>query len=93
MQTVGLNRNTIDKYYTKPAIVELCAQAIQTHISPTRDDYIIEPSAGGGAFIDAIKQMTNNHLFIDLEPGIQKYNNVIICPFSHHLKQMAGHMS
>jgi len=69
MQTVGLNRNTIDKYYTKPAIVELCAEAIRTHINPTWGDFIIEPSAGGGAFIDAIKQMTDNYTFYDLEPG------------------------
>jgi len=69
MQTVGLNRNTIDKYYTKPAIVDLCALAIRTHINPVNEDFIIEPSAGGGAFIDAIKQMTDNYAFYDLEPG------------------------
>lgn len=69
MQTVGLNRNTIDKYYTKPAIVELCSLAIQTHILPSRGDLIIEPSAGGGAFIDTIKQITDNYAFYDLEPG------------------------
>lgn len=88
MQTVGLNRNTIDKYYTKPAIVESCALAIRTHISPTRGDFIIEPSAGAGAFIDAIKQMTEDYAFYDLEPGgehpeIQTLDYLSYTPPSH----------
>jgi len=69
MQTVGLKRNTIDKYYTKPAIVNLCMEYVRRYISPTRSDFIIEPSAGGGAFIDAIKEITDNYVFYDLEPG------------------------
>lgn len=49
----GLKRNTIDKFYTKPKVVELCFEKIQ-HIFP--DDLIIEPSAGNGSFIEPIKK-------------------------------------
>ena len=68
MQTTGLTRNTIDKYYTKPEISELCVQHIQTCISIQPSDLIIEPSAGNGAFIPSIKQLSSHHLFYDLEP-------------------------
>ena len=67
-QQLGLTRNTIDKYYTKPTIVEKCINMTVEHLSITCDDFIIEPSAGNGSFIDGIKQLTTNHLFYDLEP-------------------------
>jgi len=69
IQTTGLTRNTIDKYYTKPIIVEACIQAIKEHIKiSAEDDTIIEPSAGNGAFIDGIKTLSKNTIFYDLEP-------------------------
>ncbi len=73
-QTKGLKRNTIDKYYTKPNIVNQCIDLIKTHITITKDDLIIEPSAGGGAFIPSIKQITNHFKFYDLEP---EHNDII----------------
>ena len=74
IQTKGLKRNTIDKYYTKPNIVNQCIDLIKTHITITKDDLIIEPSAGGGAFIPSIKQITNHFKFYDLEP---EHNDMI----------------
>ena len=73
-QTKGLKRNTIDKYYTKPNVVNQCIDLIKTHITITKDDLIIEPSAGGGAFITSIKQLTNYFKFYDLEP---EHNDII----------------
>lgn len=67
-QTTGLNRTTTDKYYTKPIVVELCLQYIKTYLQITPDDLIIEPSAGNGSFTPAIKSITNNYKFYDLEP-------------------------
>jgi len=69
MQNVGLKRNTIDKFYTKPTIVNLCIEYIKNilNISPT--DLIIEPSAGSGSFIPAIKTLSNHHLFYDIAPA------------------------
>ena len=43
IQTKGLKRNTIDKYYTKPNVVNNCIELIKTHLTITKDDLIIEP--------------------------------------------------
>jgi hypothetical protein len=67
-QNKGLNRNTIDKYYTKLSIVEQCINLVKKYIDITKDDLIIEPSAGNGSFIEKIKTLTNNYKFYDLEP-------------------------
>lgn len=67
-QTKGLNRNTIDKYYTKDIVVELCLNFIKKNIYLNSNDLIIEPSAGNGSFIMGIKSLSNNFRFYDLEP-------------------------
>jgi predicted RNA methylase len=67
-QTKGLTRNTIDKYYTKPQIVQQCIHYLQQSMSIHNDDLFIEPSAGNGSFINEIKNITSNYIFYDLEP-------------------------
>lgn len=68
-QTKGLHRNTIDKYYTKDMVVELCLQLVTQHVHIHSDhDLIIEPSAGNGSFIAGIKSIVQNYAFYDLEP-------------------------
>lgn len=67
-QTKGLTRNTIDKYYTKPHIVEQCINLAIEHLKIINEDFIIEPSAGNGSFINEIKKITSNYIFYDLEP-------------------------
>jgi len=67
-QTKGLKRNTIDKYYTKENVVDLCLNLVKKYIQINKDDLIIEPSAGDGAFIAGIKSLTSNFKFYDLEP-------------------------
>jgi len=67
-QKKGLKRNTIDKYYTKETVVELCLNMFKTHIEINGNDLIIEPSAGNGSFIEGIKSLTNHYQFYDLEP-------------------------
>ena len=73
-QTKGLKRNSIDKYYTKNNVVDLCLELVKKYIEINTNDLIIEPSAGNGSFIDGIKTITNNYMFYDLEPD----NNEII---------------
>jgi hypothetical protein len=68
IQKKGLKRNTIDKYYTKINIVEQCIEAMKKYINISKDDLIIEPSAGNGSFIENIKKITENYKFYDLEP-------------------------
>ena len=67
-QTIGLNRDIIDKYYTKPEVVNLCLKLTKKYIQIKPDDLIIEPSAGNGSFISGIKSLSNNYIFYDLEP-------------------------
>jgi predicted RNA methylase len=73
-QQTGLKRNIIDKYYTKPEIVELCIKLIKKNITISKKDLIIEPSAGNGSFINHIKKLSNKYIFYDLEP---EHNEVI----------------
>jgi hypothetical protein len=69
MQTTGLKRDTIDKFYTKPSVAIQCCQIIQQYITFNPDiDIIIEPSAGNGSFIEPITKITNNYLFYDILP-------------------------
>jgi predicted RNA methylase len=68
IQTKGLSRNTIDKYYTKDSVVNLCLDLVQKKIQIKPDDLIIEPSAGNGSFIAGIKLLTNYYKFYDLQP-------------------------
>ena len=68
-QNKGLNRNTIDKYYTKATIVELLLNFIREYLSISyNNDIIIEPSAGNGSFINGIKELTKNYEFYDIKP-------------------------
>jgi predicted RNA methylase len=67
-QKKGLNRNTIDKYYTKDVVVDMCLKLVKKYIEINKDDLIIEPSAGNGSFITGIKLLTSNFRFYDLEP-------------------------
>ena len=39
-QTKGLNRNIIDKYYTKDIVVELCLNLVKKYIQIATDDVI-----------------------------------------------------
>ncbi len=68
MQDTGLNRDTIDKYYTKSNIVYQCIDLIKNKLTISKDDLIIEPSAGNGSFISKIKTLTNNYKFYDIKP-------------------------
>jgi len=67
-QTVGLARNTIDKYYTSELAVNACISNIRKHIDIQTTDIVIEPSAGNGSFIASIKDLSENSYFYDLEP-------------------------
>jgi hypothetical protein len=68
-QTKGLKRNTLDKYYTKAEVVAACLEKFKDHVPVSEDDFVIEPSAGNGAFINGLEALfPNKCLFYDLEP-------------------------
>jgi hypothetical protein len=85
-QTKGLNRNIIDKFYTKVSVVDLCLNFVKKFIQINSNDLIIEPSAGNGSFIKGIKLLTSNFKFYDLKPEneeiikqdylLYNYNNI-----------------
>lgn len=64
----GLKRNTIDKFYTTEENVNICIENIKKYININNNDLIIEPSAGNGAFIKNIKELSNEYLFYDIMP-------------------------
>ncbi len=70
--TTGLRRNTIDKYYTCSEVVSMCMRIIHDTILIDKNDLIIEPSAGNGAFIESMQSITTNCEFLDLEPENDK---------------------
>ena len=67
--STGLKRKKMDKFYTSNKIVENCVKFIKEYVDiDIVNDLCIEPSAGNGAFIFAIKSLFNNYKFYDLEP-------------------------
>ena len=78
VQNKGLKRNTIDKFYTKNNIVELCLTYFTQKIQFNINDLIIEPSAGNGSFSKKIKTLTKNYIFLDIEPFNDILNNDIL---------------
>ena len=77
-QRKGLSRNTIDKYYTKKSIAELCITTMKNNIKINHCDLIIEPSAGNGAFISELKMLTCDHRFYDIEPENEEIIKIMV---------------
>jgi hypothetical protein len=68
IQTTGLQRNNIDKFYTSSETVKKSMKAILKYIVIGEHDLCVEPSAGNGAFIELIKDNFHHYKFYDLEP-------------------------
>ena len=60
-----LKSKQLSKYYTKNDAVNQCINLFLKNIIIKENDIIIEPSAGNGAFINKIKSITSNYLFLD----------------------------
>ena len=59
----------MQKFYTKPKIARECSTIIKEYIDiDPKNDLIIEPSAGDGAFIPSLKKLCKNTIFIDIKP-------------------------
>lgn len=68
MKRIGLHRNTLDKFYTNKDIADLCITWIKEHVEICHKDIIVEPSAGGGVFIDSLLALSEHCYFYDIEP-------------------------
>jgi hypothetical protein len=64
----GLKRGNTEKYYTKPEVVKKCIELFKKHVEINDVDLFVEPSAGNGAFINEIKTLGKNYVFLDVEP-------------------------
>jgi predicted RNA methylase len=68
MQTTGLERTTLDKFYTKEEVMDLCIEKVKQHLTIDSQDLVLEPSAGNGAFLRGIQTLSASFLLYDLEP-------------------------
>ena len=69
MQTTGLKRDTIDKFYTKQNVAQNCSNIAQQLLNiDNKIDVVIEPSAGNGVFINSLTNICSNCLFYDIQP-------------------------
>ena len=57
-------KNELDQYYTNPTEAEKCVSELKKYIGVGRRRYVVEPSAGAGAFLGFFK----NTIAVDLEP-------------------------
>ena len=80
---IGLKRDksNFDKFYTKNNIVNLCYNEIKEKLNINSNDLVIEPSAGNGAFINILKSLSNNNIFIDIKP---EHDDIIESDFLKH---------
>lgn len=67
--STGLGRSSKDKFYTKQSVADACSQRAADALGISPGETVVEPSAGGGAFVSCIKKLTTQHLFMDLEPA------------------------
>lgn len=58
---------SIDKFYTRPEIAQQCYNTLLEYVDLDYFDYILEPSAGNGAFSSLLPK--NKAIAIDIEPA------------------------
>jgi predicted RNA methylase len=59
----------MQKFYTKPKIAKRCCTLVREQIDiEYAKDCVIEPSAGNGVFIQGLKTLCKNTIFIDIKP-------------------------
>jgi hypothetical protein len=70
IQQTGRNRNLQDKYYTKRSVATHCTQLLNNTLAIPINDILLEPSAGDGAFMEAILGVfpKNRNVCFDIAP-------------------------
>lgn len=63
-----------DKYYTPDSVVVKCMEVLKECVDVGSIDTVVEPSAGGGAFIPSIEEIfpQSNKIYLDLYPENSK---------------------
>ena len=78
VQTTGLKRNTIDKYYTSKNVAIECIKILLNENIINKESKIIEPSGGDGSFVKPFEEMKYNITSYDIQP---EYENIIKADF------------
>ena len=69
IQSIGLKRNTLDQYYTKPELASKYIDIFMKIVEPKLLDVVVEPSAGTGSFSDILKEKLECQLLsYDIDP-------------------------
>ena len=58
----------LDKFYTKPEVSNRCVYLFNSNVKIKKQDLIVEPSAGNGSFINALKKYNCKKIFLDIAP-------------------------
>ena len=66
--SVGLNRDTSDKFYTRVDVAEHFINMLLQNVELTSDDIFLEPSAGNGAFSTMLFKQFPNVFAYDIIP-------------------------
>jgi hypothetical protein len=81
-------KNSLDKFYTKSEIAEKCINILLQLDFIKKDEIVIEPSAGNGAFIPYIKTLKCKCSFYDILP---ENDEIILQDFLQiHIKKENG---
>jgi len=67
MKTTGLKRNNNEQYYTKENLANTLVNKVDEICSLNSFDYILEPSAGTGAFLTPLQNF-ENIIAYDIDP-------------------------
>lgn len=78
-KSVGLTRDTLDKFYTNPEVAYQCIEDFINEFEVDEDnDVFIEPSAGNGSFSSVLFDNFKNVLAYDISPGD---TSIVECDF------------
>ncbi len=66
--SAGLNRDCIDKFYTKQSVSEFCIKKFERIVKPSSRSTFIEPSAGSGAFYLPLSKKYKKVIAYDIFP-------------------------
>ena len=93
MESTGLSRDTKDAFFTLPSVALSCIYHFQDSIQPSKDNVIIEPSAGAGAFSSPLFRTFSRVYAFDIDPqapGIWK-QDFLRFPETNLFQELCSH--
>ena len=60
--------NELNKFYTKPETARYCVTLFKKYFTITKNDLIIEPSAGNGSFLESLSRINCKKCYLDIAP-------------------------